>query len=107
MEDTEEIQSPVAAAKKTTICSGNPELDNKLGGGIPLQSLMLVEGQSDSGKSVLLQQLTWGTLRDGMRVCLLTTEDSVQGFVKQMDSLNLGIVDYLLLNRLKVYPLRL
>jgi flagellar protein FlaH len=106
MVETEQTRPEDAEAKKAVISSGNPELDNKLGGGIPVQSLLLVEGQSDSGKSVLFQQLSWGSLRDGLRVCLLTTEDTVQGFVRQMESLNLDILDYLLLNRLKVYPVK-
>ena len=51
--------------KKRSISSGNLELDKKMGGGIPEGSLTLIEGQSDSGKSVLVQQLTWGALQDG------------------------------------------
>jgi flagellar protein FlaH len=35
------------------ISTGNDELDKKMGGGIPLGTLTLVEGQSNSGKSVL------------------------------------------------------
>ena len=45
--------------------TGNDELDKKLGGGIPAGSLTLVEGVSDSGKSVLTQQIVWGTLKQG------------------------------------------
>ena len=39
------------------ISTGNQEIDKKLGGGIPVGSMVLVEGESDSGKSVLTQQL--------------------------------------------------
>lgn len=45
---------------KRSISTGNIELDKKMGGGIPTGSLTLIEGQSDAGKSVLVQQLAWG-----------------------------------------------
>ena len=37
-----------------TISTWNAEIDKKMGGGIPMGSLTLVEGQSDAGKSVSL-----------------------------------------------------
>ena len=89
-----------------SISTGNSELDKNLGGGIPMGSLMLVEGQSDSGKSVLLQQFTWGSLRDSFKVSVLTTEDTVKSFIRQMASLDKDIIDYLLLNRLKIYQVK-
>ena len=66
---------------------GNPEMDKKFGGGIPMGSLILIEGASDSGKSVLSQQLTWGTLRAGYRVTVMTTENTVKSLIRQMWSL--------------------
>ncbi len=45
-------------APEGIISTGNAEIDTKLGGGIPVGSLALVEGQSASGKSVLAQQFT-------------------------------------------------
>ena len=36
--------------KKDVILTGVPEVDEKLGGGIPLGSLCLIEGHSDAGK---------------------------------------------------------
>lgn len=39
------------------ITTSNTEIDKNLGGGIPRASMHLVEGESDSGKSVLTQQL--------------------------------------------------
>ncbi len=35
------------------ISTGSAEIDKKLGGGIPVGSLVLLEGQSESGKSVV------------------------------------------------------
>lgn len=37
----------------------NPELDRKMGG-LPLPSLTLVEGANDSGKTIIIQQFTYG-----------------------------------------------
>ena len=92
--------------KKTILSTGNLEIDKKLGGGIPLGSLILIEGQSDSGKSVFTQQITWGTLKDGYTVSVLTTENTVKSLIRQMDSLNLDILDSLLLRRLSIFPVK-
>jgi len=95
----------MAEAGKNVISTGNREIDGKMGGGIPLGSLTLIEGDSHAGKSVLAQQMTWGSLRDGFQVAYFTTENNVQSLVKQMDSLNLDILPFLLLRRAYVYPM--
>lgn len=92
--------------KTRVITTGNSEIDKKLGGGIPLGSLVLIEGQSDSGKSVLIQQIAWGSLRDGFSFTMMTTEDTVKSLLRQMKSLNLDILDYLLLGRLRIFRVR-
>jgi flagellar protein FlaH len=88
---------------KKLITTGNVEFDKKMGGGIPEGSLTLIEGQSDAGKSVLVQQLTWGSLRNGFRVLYYTTENTTRSLLKQMDDLGLGIDDYFLLGRIAIY----
>jgi flagellar protein FlaH len=88
---------------KRIVGSGNLELDKKMGGGIPEGSLTLIEGQSDAGKSVLVQQLTWGALSDGFRVLFYTTENTVRSLLKQMDDLGLQIEDHFLLGRISIY----
>lgn len=92
---------------KTTrlISTGNYDLDSKMGGGVPFGSLTLIEGDSGAGKSVLAQQLMHGSLVDGYKLSLFTSENSVKSLVKQMRSLNLSILDYLLLDRLRVFPI--
>lgn len=93
-------------ARKQIISTGHPEIDKRIGGGLPVSSLTLVEGESDSGKSVLCQQMIWGSLNDGCKVVLFTTENTTRSLVTQMDSLGLGILDYLLLGRVKVYYMK-
>lgn len=91
---------------KSIISTGHPEIDNKLGGGVPIGSLTLIEGQSDAGKSVLCQQMIWGSLTSGFKVILFTTENTVKSLLSQMQSLGLGILDYLLLGRIKVFYMK-
>lgn len=86
------------------ISSGNSELDSRMGGGIPVGSLVLIEGGSGSGKSVLSQQIMHGALQDGYHVSVFTSENTVQSMVRQMDSIDLAILDHLLLRRMRVYP---
>lgn len=92
--------------KKKLIVTGVSEVDEKLGGGIPLGSLCLVEGHSDAGKSVLCQHLTNGTLVAGdISVAYYTTENNVKSLISQMDSLALHVLDHFLADRLRIYPL--
>ncbi len=92
--------------KQEVILTGVPEVDEKLGGGIPLGSLCLIEGHSDAGKSVLCQHLTHGTLVSGdTSVAYYTTENNVRSLITQMDSLSLHVLDHFLADHLRVYPL--
>jgi flagellar protein FlaH len=90
---------------KRIISTGQPEINKKLGGGIPVKSLILIEGQSDAGKSVICQQMTWGSLNSNFKVVMFTTENTVRSMVSQMDSLGLGILDHMLMGHFKVYPI--
>lgn len=92
---------------KRIITSGNVELDSRMGEGLPAGSLVLVEGGSGSGKSVLTQQIMWGALRDCYRVGLFTSENSVKSLVSQMQSIDLDILDFLLLGKLGIYAMAL
>jgi len=92
--------------KKDVIITGVPEVDDKLGGGIPLGSLCLIEGHSDAGKSVLCQHLSHGTLTSGeTSVAYYTTENNVRSLITQMDSLSLSVLDHFLADHLRIYPL--
>lgn len=97
------VESATDEGGTRSVSTGNVEFDKKMGGGIPLGSLTLVEGQSGGGKSVLVQQLTWGGLKDGLRVLFYTTENTTRSLLKQMDDLGLNIEDYFLLGRLNIF----
>jgi flagellar protein FlaH len=87
------------------ICTGKREIDKQLGGGIPIGSLTLIEGESDAGKSVLAQQMMWGAISAHHRVLLFTAENTVRSMNSQMQSLGLGIFDALLLGRMKIFTI--
>ena len=92
--------------KHDVIRTGVPEGDEKLGGGIPLGSLCLIEGHSDAGKSVLCQHLTNGTLVTGeASVAYYTTENNVRSLISQLDSLAMYVLDHFLADRLRIFPL--
>jgi len=92
--------------KQHIISTGVTEIDKRLGGGIPCGSLTLIEGQSDAGKSVLSQQLAWGSLRSHQNVIFFSTENTVKSLVSQMESLGLDILDYMLMGWIKVYQMQ-
>jgi flagellar protein FlaH len=90
---------------RTVISTKNMELDSKMGGGLPVGCLTLIEGASGAGKSVLTQQILWGALQDGFRATIFTSENTVKSLVKQMQSIDLDIIDHLLLRRMRIFPL--
>ena len=94
------------ADRKEVICTGVAEIDERLGGGIPLGSLCLIEGHSDAGKSVLCQHLANGTLLNNQAsVAYYSTENTVKSMISQMDSLSLNIMDHFLADYMRIYPM--
>jgi len=82
---------------------GVMDIDKRLGGGLPADSLTLVDGDPDAGKSIIVQQLTFGALKEGFKTSLFLSESSSRGFLDQMDSLGMSSTDYYLIGRLSVY----
>lgn len=92
--------------KKTElICTGQREIDKQLGGGIPVGSLTLIEGESDAGKSVLAQQIMYGAINAHHRVLLFTAENTVKSMKSQMESLGLSIFDAIILGWMKIFTI--
>ena len=79
-------------------------MGRKLGGGIPVGSLTLIEGPSSSGKSVVCQHLAHGALNSGFSTAYFTTEHTSRSFVKQMNSIGIPISRYLQDGRLSIFP---
>jgi archaellum biogenesis ATPase FlaH len=56
MEASSVVAEPIESTRRV-VSSGSVEIDKKMGGGIPEGSLILIEGSSNAGKSVVTQQL--------------------------------------------------
>jgi len=82
----------------------NHELYRQLGD-IPLPSLCLVEGGNDTGKSVLLQQLSWDALCNGLKVSYITTEGATKVLLNQFNSLSFTVSSYFINGKLKIIEL--
>lgn len=89
---------------RRVVSTGSTEIDKKMGGGIPEGSLILIEGSSNAGKSVVTQQLIHGSLNSGFRSVLYTTENTARSLFRQMASLSLDVTDFYLLGAFNVYP---
>ena len=83
------------------------ELHEKLGGGIPKNSIILIEADNGLGKSVLAQRLLYGVLQHDKSATYISTEMTTKGFIKQMKSLNYNVLDKIFSNKLlflSAYP---
>ncbi len=77
------------------------ELNEKLGGGLPIGSLALIEAPNGLGKSIVAQRFTYGLLTNDRSVSYISTELPVSGFLKQMESVNYHIKQEFLQQDLK------
>ena len=96
----------VTQERVNLISTGNPDIDQKLDGGIPLGALLLLEGEADAEKSVFAQYFTHAALRSKLSVAHYSTESSIKDLISQMTSLDLEATDYFLCDRLRAYPIR-
>jgi len=76
------------------------ELNRHFGGGIPRNSLILIEGVDGSGKSILCQRFIYSLLKTGRTVTYISSELNTLEFIKQTDSVNYRIRNYFLNGKL-------
>jgi len=76
------------------------DFEQRIGGGIPRGSIMIIEGKDGTGKSIVSQRITYGALVNNSTVTYISTEMSILDFIRQMDSLNYSVKDFLLSNKL-------
>ncbi len=86
------------------ISTGNEEVDVQLGGGLPLPSLMLIEGEHGTGKSAVVAQFMKGMLDAGMKV-LCITENTVNDYIKKMKAITYDFSNPFLQNKLSILSL--
>ncbi|MCK4270179.1 MAG: flagellar accessory protein FlaH [Methanogenium sp.] len=87
------------------LSTGSVEIDKRLADGLPLESLTLIEGENDTGKSVMTQQIIWGAMKSGMSVDLYTSESTTKSFLSQMESMSLDISDYFAWGYLRLFAM--
>jgi flagellar protein FlaH len=80
-------------------------LNRNFGGGIPENSLVLIEGKDGAGKSILAQRIAFGLLEHGTTVTYISSELSLRGFIEQMNSVDYKITDKILDEKLLFIPL--
>lgn len=78
------------------------DLNDKLGGGFPAGSLVVIEGGSGSGKSSITQRLSYGLNENDISVTFVSTQMTTKGFINQMYSMDYPIAPFLL-NGLLLY----
>ena len=72
------------------------ELNRYMGGGIPKNSMILIEGVDGSGKSLICQRFIYSLLENKKKVTYISTELNTLDFIKQMSSLRYPINSYIL-----------
>ncbi len=80
-------------------------LGRSIGGGLPMNSLVLIEGRDGAGKSIFAQRLVYGLLTQNTSVTYLSTELNTMGFVEQMASLDYNVTDHILFEKLLFLPM--
>lgn len=84
------------------------EINQMLGGGFPKGALVVIDGQTGSGKSALSQRFAFGLLDNKNTVTYISTQLTTKNFIRQMNSLDYPIGLKLLKGELlyiPVYPL--
>ena len=97
----------IGGEDKQILSTGNSEIDKKIADGLPLRSLTLIEGENDTGKSVLTEQIIWGAMKQGLNVNLYSTEMTAKSFLSQMESMSLDVSEYFAWGYIKLFPLHM
>lgn len=100
-------KSPPGVKMLNVLPTGNEELDLRLGGGIPSPSLILIEGDHGTAKSVLALQFIYGALRSGLRTYVCSTEALVKGYLAQARKLSYDLYDFFIKGKLKIIPVHM
>ena len=84
------------------ISTGDPQLNIKLGGGVPRQGMTFIEGATSTGKSVLCQHFANAALMNGYGVSYFSSQHSPESLVGQMTSLGMNPSDFYNSNKLSI-----
>jgi len=84
--------------------SGVKDIADALGGGLKENSLVVIEGESGTGKSVLSQHIAYGVVcGHDSRVAYYSTDHNARDLMNQMDEMGLDVAREVVTDRLRVY----
>ncbi|MFT4312358.1 MAG: ATPase domain-containing protein [Candidatus Woesearchaeota archaeon] len=92
-------------AKALSIFMERDELNRNFGGGIPHNSIILLEGKDGAGKSIISQRIAYGLLEQNYKVTYISSELNLKGFIEQMESVDYPVSDHILNERLVFIPI--
>lgn len=81
------------------------ELSRNLGGGLPNNSIIVIQGNDGAGKSIMCQRLAYGLLHNSHTVTYISTELDLPSFALQMRSVGYRIDEYILDEKLLFMPM--
>lgn len=91
----------------TTVSTSNEEVDRQIGGGLPVPSLILIEGEHGSGKSALTAQFMKGMLESKRTVLYITTESNIKEYISKMKKITFDFSHPFLQNKLSILQVQI
>jgi len=86
--------------------TGIRDIAEALGGGIKESSLMMIEGEAKSGKSVLTQHIAYGVLNSrGSAIAYYSSEHGSDSLIAQMESMSLETRHEVGTDRFRIYKM--
>lgn len=103
----EAAPTPARTFNKSAFDSGGKLVrsDNVLGGGLTIETLTLLEGNPNTGKSVICQYLIYAAIVAGRNVTCFSTDHTSDTLVEKMRSIDLDLSSYLKEGQLDIRPL--
>lgn len=90
-----------------TVSTSNDEVDRQLGGGLPIPSLILIEGEHGSGKSAITAQFMKGMLESRRTVLYITTESNIKEYIAKMKKITFDFSHAFLQSRLSILQVQM
>ena len=89
------------------ISTGNEELDTRLGGGIPVPNVLIIEGDHGTAKTAFAQQIAFGATSKGRRTLIITTEFRVRELLMQSEKISLNLTPAYIKGALEIFHIHI
>jgi len=99
------ISDLIGGENRRIISQGNHLPDKEIEDALPLWSLTLIEGENNTGKSVLTRQITDGAMEQGAPVDLFAAGNTTRNCIRKKGSMSLYFSKYFILGYHRVFPL--